>query len=192
MTEDEKHKYTMRIGLNVLNHLGIGLYSNVPAVLSEVVANAWDADADSVDIVINPTVGKIVIDDNGVGMTAQEINDRYLFVGYDKRAHEPARTPIHDRLLMGRKGIGKLAVFSIADTVEVFSAKGGDKNCLRMSAPAIKKLIQKGNGDYHPEPIEASDFNVTRGTRIVLRDLRRGLATSERFFGWDWRDRLVS
>jgi len=35
--------YTLTLDLNVLNHLGINLYSNVPAVLSEVVANSWDA-----------------------------------------------------------------------------------------------------------------------------------------------------
>lgn len=39
--------YIMRIDLNVLNHLGLNLYSNVPAVLSEAVANAWDANARS-------------------------------------------------------------------------------------------------------------------------------------------------
>jgi len=33
----------MTIDLNVLNHLGIKLYSSIPAVLSEAVANAWDA-----------------------------------------------------------------------------------------------------------------------------------------------------
>jgi hypothetical protein len=38
----------MRLSLNVLNHLGINLYSNVPAVLAETVANAWDADAEHV------------------------------------------------------------------------------------------------------------------------------------------------
>ena len=37
--------YTMTISLNVLHHLGIGLYSNIPTVMSEVVANAGDPDA---------------------------------------------------------------------------------------------------------------------------------------------------
>ena len=45
-------KYQMTINLNVLNHLGINLYSNIPAVLSEIVANSWDADATEVDIQI--------------------------------------------------------------------------------------------------------------------------------------------
>ena len=35
----------MTISRNVLNHLGLNLYSNTPAVLAEVIANAWDADA---------------------------------------------------------------------------------------------------------------------------------------------------
>ena len=47
---DAPKKYQMTINLNVLNHLGINLYSNIPAVLSEVVANSWDADATNVDI----------------------------------------------------------------------------------------------------------------------------------------------
>ena len=45
-----EHKFTMSLSLNVLNHLGINLYSNVPAVLSEIVANSWDADAENVTI----------------------------------------------------------------------------------------------------------------------------------------------
>ena len=44
------HKFTMSLSLNVLNHLGINLYSNIPAVLSEIVANSWDADATEVKI----------------------------------------------------------------------------------------------------------------------------------------------
>lgn len=40
--------YKMTLDLNVLNHLGINLYSNVAAVLTETVANAWDADVSSV------------------------------------------------------------------------------------------------------------------------------------------------
>jgi len=40
---DNKRPFSMTIDLNVLNHLGIKLYSSIPAVLSEAVANAWDA-----------------------------------------------------------------------------------------------------------------------------------------------------
>ena len=68
--------YHMTLSLNLLNHLGINLYSNVPAVLSETVANAWDADAESVDIVIDKQAGSIVIMDDGHGMDLADINGR--------------------------------------------------------------------------------------------------------------------
>ena len=60
------HKYEMTINLSILNHLGFNLYSNVPPVLSEVVANSWDADATKVNIQVEKN--KITITDNGVGM----------------------------------------------------------------------------------------------------------------------------
>ena len=47
----------MQISLNALEHLGMNLYSNVPSVLSEIVANAWDADATHVRIVLDKARG---------------------------------------------------------------------------------------------------------------------------------------
>lgn len=44
----------MTVDPNVLDHLGINLYSNIAAVLTEAVANDWDADAETVDIKIDP------------------------------------------------------------------------------------------------------------------------------------------
>ena len=107
-------KYAMSINLNVLNHLGLNLYSNVPAVLSEVVANSWDADAENVDININIENEKITITDDGHGMSEEDINEKYLNIGYERRKKEETRTPKYSRPVMGRKGIGKLSLFSIA------------------------------------------------------------------------------
>ena len=79
-------KYEMNLDLNVLNHLGINLYTKIPAVLSEAVANAYDADAENVDIVI--TDDCVTITDNGSGMNTDQVNKRFLTVGYQKRTDE--------------------------------------------------------------------------------------------------------
>ena len=122
--------YRMTLSLNVLRHLGINLYSNVPAVLSEVVANAWDADAKTVDIKIDAQTGRITVVDDGLGMDLVDINEKYLTVGYERRKTEPV-TP-SGRGVMGRKGIGKLSLFSIARSVEVHTVKNGEKHGFRM------------------------------------------------------------
>src|SRR5690349_2223587 len=105
----------MTLSLNVLNHLGINLYSNIPAVLSEVVANAWDADADRVNIQIDKRADFITITDTGHGMNTHDINEKFLTVGYRRRDEKGgAVTRRYGRAVMGRKGIGKLSLFSIA------------------------------------------------------------------------------
>ena len=165
-------KYKMSINLNVLNHLGIKLYSNVPAVLSEVVANSWDADAENVDIEIKSD--QITITDDGHGMTFEDINEKYLMVGYERRTHETGKTAKHGRLVMGRKGIGKLSLFSIADTVEVQTIQDGKKNGFVMSAQKIESQIQKGGSTYNPDPLHESQVDLHKdGTRIVLTRLKK-------------------
>ncbi len=173
----------MSISLNVLNHLGIGLYSHIPPVLSEIVANAWDADATKVKITINECNGTISICDNGIGMSERDINERYLRVGYNRRSSEGTTTPIRRRPVMGRKGIGKLSVFSIAKTVEIHSAKEGKRHGLVMNADAIQeKIKEEANAtdeenpetkdfNYYPDVVDEKDIDIRTGTLIVLRDL---------------------
>lgn len=171
MTVDA-HPYHMTIDLRILNHLGIHLYSNVAAVLSEAVANAWDADATEVRIDLTDDV--ITIHDTGAGMTRSDINDRYLNVGYSKRDVE-GDTSIKGRKLMGRKGIGKLSLFSVAEVVEVFTGKDGESNCFRMEVSKIQGAI-KSREQYHPFPLPIPDVKPT-GTKIVLRQLKKKRTT---------------
>ena len=172
-------KYRMTVSLHVLHHLGIGLYSNVPAVLSEMVANSWDADAKKVDIALDPS-GRIVVEDNGHGMTLEEINQRFLKVGYQRRL-EDAISP-EGRKVMGRKGIGKLSSFTIANIVEVHSRRAGQSNALRMNRTKIEEQIKDNNtGEYHPEDIEPKITFREHGTRIVLEGLDKSVSRSASF-----------
>src|SRR6185312_1074605 len=180
------HDYELSIDLNALNHLGINLYSNVPAVISEVVANSWDADAENVWIAIDKNQGEITITDDGQGMCKDDINRRYLKVGYRKR-DELTHTPLLRRHVMGRKGIGKLSLFSIADTIEVRSAKPVSGklslNGFEMNGPQIAKVIEQGNPGvkYYPTPIKPATITITKGTEITLRDLKKDVSQSKMF-----------
>ena len=187
--------YRMTLSLHVLNELGVNLYSNVPAVLAEVVANSWDADATKVQIEIDTTNQRIVITDNGRGMLVNEeineINDRYLRVGYHRRDEEDEQddegkiltrdnqgnsiTPKFKRPVMGRKGIGKLSLFAIANEFQVHTAKDGYKAGCVMSTAGIKRQIENESGIYTPDPIFADDVEVDLGTRIVLTDLKKNV-----------------
>ena len=146
----EHRPLVMKLSLNVLRHLGINLYSNVPAVLSEVVANAWDADSNQVRIELAREQARIVIEDDGCGMTRAEVVDRFLLVGYQRRLGQPGSTPAKCRAPMGRKGIGKLSLFSIANEITVETNRDGEKTALRMRLDDVRVAIAGQRGRVPP------------------------------------------
>ena len=174
-------KYELKIDLNVLNHLGLNLYSNVPAVLSELVANAWDADSQNVIITISKQ--EIKIEDDGCGMTADELNTKFLNVGYQRRKNiNDDLTPILKRKVMGRKGIGKLSIFSIAEHIEVYtkSKNATDALGISMKVSDIQNSIEDKQ-TYHPKEMSADDANrihKNAGTIIILKQLKKRVASS--------------
>lgn len=166
-------KYKMRVDLSVLDSLGINLYSNAAAVLSELVANAYDADATKVDISWDQG-DKVVVRDDGCGMSVKEMNERFLTVGYRKRdpKNEGNSSPTWGRQFMGRKGIGKLSVFSIANVVTVYSTKGGETNAFSIDVDDLREKIDKGE-EYEPVDVtQVPEGYATQGTVLELTSLR--------------------
>lgn len=177
---DEK-PYKMTLTLDILDHLGLNLYSNIPAVLAEAVANAWDADATRVEINLDGPSGRVVIADDGSGMTQDEINTRYLTVGYKRRDHHPVKTAKYGRHVMGRKGIGKLSLFSIADDIEVQSVKEEngelERSAFQMLTEEIRSQMKAMEGTYFPSAIEP-DPSLDAGTRIGLGKLKKKITAT--------------
>ena len=190
-------KYTMRISRLTIDKLGIQMYDRVSAVLAELIANAYDADASWVTIslpfgtylarkvegAIQDQGFEVIIADDGCGMTADEINDYYLNVGYNRRASRNEVTERYKRRVMGRKGIGKLAPFGICHEVEVISA-GGSKSdrgyqvsnlILQLDDILSEQRDYDGNiVPYHPQPGPLDGtYQASTGTKLVLRSFER-------------------
>ena len=134
------NKYTMRISRLTVDKLGVKLYDKVSAVIAELIANAYDADAGKVfvsapmgqflatkaDGSLSDKGFRIEVVDDGSGMTPDQMQNFFLVVGAERRT-DPKRgavSPRNKRKVMGRKGVGKLAPFGICKIIEVLSAGG--------------------------------------------------------------------
>ncbi len=177
------NEFELKIDLNALEHLGLNLYSNVPAVLSELIANAWDADAGQVNLDIGSTDGEtiITVKDNGCGMTKEDLNKKFLTVGYQRRKSKLGDRTDEGRKVMGRKGIGKLSVFSIANYVEVYTKKNNRMRGLSLDVEKIREDI-KMTGRHHPPSISnilpQYEVPTEAGTIIVLSKLKKRIRSS--------------
>ncbi len=106
-----------------LKLLGKGLYSNHWTAIAELVANGLDAQADSVKIYIDMTNKEhsvIEIMDNGTGMSYDDLANKYVLIGKDKRTDDTVDDELKQQF-MGRKGIGKLAALFLSNKYYLLS-----------------------------------------------------------------------
>jgi hypothetical protein len=202
MAKKLTNAFKFEISLSVLNHLGRNLYRNFITVLGEAISNSWDADAKNVWIDIDRESRIFSIKDDGIGMRAKDFQEKFLKIGYSKRARGRVKTA-KGRPFIGAKGIGKLALLSCARRISVFTKKvntqyvGGviDNSGLDV---AIKS-------DLTPEqyPLEALNFDLIKslrkkhnhGTIIVFEDtkeqIRNSIAHIKKMLAMSFRFSLI-
>ena len=116
--------FNFNISLSVLNHLGRNLYRNFITVIGEAISNSWDADASNVWINIDKDNKFMSIVDDGIGMSSDDFQNKFLKIGYSKRKNNIFNSE-GGRPFIGRKGIGKLALLSCAKKIHIATKKEG-------------------------------------------------------------------
>lgn len=114
--QNTEEKIYFNFSYFALKLLGKGLYNNPWNAIAELVANGLDAQATSVKLYINMSDKKhstIEILDNGTGMDYEDLAEKYVFMGKDKRQDKNISDDIRNSY-MGRKGIGKLAALYLS------------------------------------------------------------------------------
>ena len=178
----------MRISRRTVDKLGVKLYDSASAVVAELVANAYDADAENVTVELplatllakSDEAGvqdfgyEIRVTDDGHGMTSNEANEHFLKVGRDRRTHakQGPRSRNKQRPVMGRKGIGKLAPFGICKRIEVISAGGKPTQRGYRIAHFIMDYDTIVQDEEGPVSLEVghldNKYQRTSGTTIIL------------------------
>ena len=200
---ESKPPYKMEFDPATIKHLGFQMYSTLPQVIGELVANAWDANATEVKISvpvarIDEKTSEIVIIDNGIGMADDDVREKYLRIGRDRREKELTgdRTPAPlNRRVMGRKGIGKFSGFGIAKEIVIESVQGEENSHFKMNYEEL--IADENNRSIEFAPLPPTG-EVHQGTKITLKyitiyhtrsiqigDIRRGLARRFSVIGHD-------
>jgi molecular chaperone HtpG len=171
-----KQQGNLKINLpNLIRTLGEYLYSDPNVALRELLQNAHDscvvAESDApggrrseIHVSADPFERILVVTDNGLGMTTEEVNKFLTVIGSSrtdqvrKRLEELGRKDIADRLI-GRFGIGLLSAFIVANRVEF-------KTLSRQLGSKLVVWECEGGSEYQIAEFENVD-GVT-GTNVTL------------------------
>ena len=119
---------TFKTRARAVDMLGRQQIAGVPTAISELFKNAHDAYADRVEVDYYRSDRLFVLRDDGVGMTEEEFQARWLTIGTESKlgSKKGLRPPPIDRgkvprAILGEKGIGRLAIAAIGPQVLVLS-----------------------------------------------------------------------
>lgn len=115
--------------------LGKGQIADLPTAISELWKNGYDAYADTLScgLYLNGYKGSIkplfVLSDDGVGMSRNDLMEKWIVLGTDSKTRGFVRTRGEDRLWkepripMGEKGIGRLSVSYLGSQMLMLTKK---------------------------------------------------------------------
>lgn len=151
-------KIDVRLSYRIVELFSEGLYASPNKALEELVANAFDAGALHVQILLSAQLeaqdATIVVIDDGEGMDAKGLRQHWLIGRSNKR--DLASLP-RDRQQIGKFGIGKLATYVLAGRLTHITKHKGKYYSTSMDYDAIDKV---GRQEVEPD----STFSISLRT----------------------------
>ncbi len=171
-----EEKLQLKFDPRTIEHLGIKMYSQLPYALAELVANAYDAGASNavINLYDNDSENKrIVISDDGDGMSYEEVRDNFLVIGRKRRDTDESRINSKGRKITGKKGLGKLSLFGIGKTITIETTKSGETQRTVFTLD-WDSILNEPSGIYHPAEKKINKDDIEgKGTKIILSNLSR-------------------
>ncbi|MEL6589224.1 MAG: ATP-binding protein [Bacteroidota bacterium] len=149
-------------------------YRSTELAIKELIDNAFDADAEHVWVELpEPLTNQpIVIRDDGTGMTEQELRNEYLNIASSRVSRKGERTRLKNRLVKGRKGIGKFAGLMVASLMEIKTQTRGKGSHLKIWRDEL--IRAKNDLEMVKLPLESFSADKERsGTEIILNGINQ-------------------
>lgn len=126
-------KKDFKVSSGLKNIIGKELIIDDNVAVFELVKNSYDAYAKEVKIIFQNTSdeqkSKMLIIDNGTGMSSADIENKWLFVGYsDKKDEGDKVIKKGERFFAGAKGVGRFSCDRLGTILNLYTRKKGERN----------------------------------------------------------------
>jgi len=178
MATGDEWSAKIKVGEAIVDLLSNRIYRTLHIALKELVSNAWDADAENVQIFIHEDKRQIAIIDDGSGMTKEELMN-YVNIAITNKPQKK-ETP-KGRPVIGHYGIGVLSAIPFCSKITVQTTVEGSEEVNFISISSNKWI----DGEGHRKPPTGEELAVEcpgrteyddrlseeHGTTVLLEDL---------------------
>lgn len=171
--DDTQVRFSVDAG--IINRLGKELVGKHETAVSELIKNAFDADATEVNLVFEnawKAGGILTIEDNGTGMTKDQLINGFMRLSSSDKIHNPISDK-YKRTRAGRKGIGRFATQRLGSRLTIITHTTKNDFSTKITIDwndfeTDKDLLSISNN------IEIVPKTRTEGTTLIIENLRDG------------------
>lgn len=174
-----------RFDISTFRLIGRDLITDRVTALFELVKNSYDANAQNVTITFTNVSGgavgsSIVIEDDGYGMSFEDIRDKWMVIGTSSKRTNPYSPAPYNRKCVGEKGIGRFAVDKLGDRLSIVTKKTGAEEWLKVDINWADYYNEMHNSsdlvlftdiENTYSYIVAEDQNIS-GTKLIISSIR--------------------
>lgn len=154
-------KLIFRVRPRLLTLLGDQLIKDANLAVFELVKNAYDADATVCAVTLeyptDPTKACITVEDDGIGMDEDTLQNVWMMIATDFRAlqrQEDRRTKKFHRFPLGEKGLGRLSAHKLGRSIRLITRRRGGEELVL---------------DFNWDRIESADDLESAGIDLEIR-----------------------
>lgn len=168
----DKNNVRFSVDADIITRLGHELVARQETALSELVKNAYDADATKVELIFldsKSVGGTLIINDNGCGMTREQLINGFMRISSNDKVLRPV-SELYRRKRSGRKGIGRFAVQRLGEKLTIITKSSKSDLAYRVN---FDWTLYKGNSDITniSNSIDV-DNRTDEGTTLIISDLK--------------------
>jgi len=171
--EDNTNSLSFSIDAGLIDRLGRELVGRAETALSELVKNAYDADATYVRVNFVETQekdGTLVVDDDGVGMDLDQLQKGFMTISSTDKIHNPRSVRYH-RSKAGRKGIGRFATQRLGKKLTIITQTLGSELAIKLVIDWNKYQIDQSLTAVF-NPFTTIPKVKPEGTTLIIEGLR--------------------
>ena len=171
--ENEVTNVGFTVDAGLIQRLGYELVGRAETAVSELIKNSYDADATVVDVdFINAFTqgGSLIISDNGLGMTKQQLINGFMRISSTDKLHNPTSIRFN-RTKAGKKGIGRFAAQRLGERLILVTQTKESTNAIQIEIDWDKYSIDKDITTI-TFPIRNIPKEKVEGTTIKIHGLR--------------------
>lgn len=175
LSEFDEQNVRFSVDGNLVKRLGEQLVAKKTTALAELIKNAYDAEATTVDVIFENTEstgGTITIADDGNGMTREALIKGFMTISTSDKEDNPV-SPFYLRPRAGRKGIGRFSAQKIGHNLRIITRTSSDFPYLivdinwkdyqaKTNLLAISNSIQESH----------EDFGFDKGTKLIISNTK--------------------